>query len=800
MSIRISPLVTAAAAFLTVSAVAPAPAQAPSSGAPADRFIVVDCLLPGQVRKLGGQMTYLSPRRPVKATASECEIRGGEYVAYDRANYATALQVWLPQANAGDAQAQTYVGEIYEKGLGLPPDYAKAAEWYRKAADQGHSRALSNLAYLYEKGLGVAQDGVMALNLYRKAAGLTEDELVFASEVAAVQSQLDEAVAKLEAQTAEANRLRADLDATRTKLSTQLEALALSHREVDRLKAELSEARASSDATRLAQVQKLEAEVAAREARLQQQRAEVEALEKSASARASELEKQLAAASSQDAALRKQLGEQTAQTASLRAQLAAAEERARATEQRVQELSEQLKAERETLARERAQVAQQGGAAAEIEQLKQRLKDREALLAQPNKLIATLQQQKKSYESEINRLRAQVLAQERRGSQQTLEIRNVRAQLASTEQRLLQTQQQVAKATEALEAERAQLAREREELNRRTAAATAEQLKEAQRLASQLAERESQIIEQRARIAALEAERREYEEQISRLKAAPANQTVALRDSTGATASLASLSTSRLKLPRELQVGAYHALIIGNNKYQFMPGLESAVNDAQAIDKVLRERYGFKTRVLLNATRGQILSALNEYRVTLKERDNLLIYYAGHGELDAKNQRGYWLPVNARRDDTTEWISDSMITDQIALMQARHVLVVADSCYSGAMTRSSGVRIVGDGSDAAELKRLTKLARLPSRTVLTSGGEQPVLDGGSGANSIFAAAFIEVLTRNEGVLEGSRLYHALSDPVKAAAARFNIEQSPRYSMLADAGHLNGEFLFVPATT
>ncbi|HEY8508482.1 MAG TPA: caspase family protein, partial [Steroidobacteraceae bacterium] len=714
--------------------------------------------------------------------------------------YATALQVWLPQANAGDAQAQTYVGEIYEKGLGLPPDYARAAEWYRKAADQGYSRALSNLAYLYEKGLGVPQDAVMALNLYRKAAGLTEDELVFASEVAAVQSQLDEAVAKLEAQTAEANRLRADLDATRAKLSEQLEALALSHKEVDRLKAQLNEARASSDAARLAQVQKLEAEVAAREARLQQQRAEVEALEKSASARASELEKQLAAASSQDAALRRQLGEQTAQAASLRAQLAAAEERVRATEQRVQELSEQLKAEREALARERAQVAQRGGGAAEIEQLKQRLREREALLAQQNKLIATLQQQKKNYESEISRLRAQLLAQERHGSQQALEIRNVRAQLASAEQRLLQTQQQVARATEALEAERAQLAREREELNRRAAAATAEQLKEAQRLASQLAEREAQIIEQRAQIAALEAQRLEYEEQISRLRAAPANQTVALRDSAGTTASLASLNIPRLKLPRELQVGTYHALIIGNNKYQFMPGLESAVSDAQAIDKVLRERYGFKTRVLLNATRGEILSALNEYRVTLKERDNLLIYYAGHGELDAKNQRGYWLPVNARRDDTTEWISDSMITDQIALMQARHVLVVADSCYSGAMTRSSGVRIVGDGSEAAELKRLVKLARLPSRTVLTSGGEQPVLDGGSGSNSIFAAAFIDVLTRNEGVLEGSRLYSALFDPVKAAAARFNIEQSPRYSMLADAGHLNGEFLFVPATT
>ena len=66
---------------------------------------VVDCLLPGQVRMIGSQ-SYQTPRRPTKTTASDCEIRGGEYVAYDRANYKTALNVWMPQAEAGDAEAQ----------------------------------------------------------------------------------------------------------------------------------------------------------------------------------------------------------------------------------------------------------------------------------------------------------------------------------------------------------------------------------------------------------------------------------------------------------------------------------------------------------------------------------------------------------------------------------------------------------------------------------------------------------------------------------------------------------------------
>src|SRR6266566_2986925 len=86
----------------------------------ADRLLIVDCLLPGQVRQLGTG------------------------VAYNRSNYSTALKVWLPTAQSGDKVAQTNVGEIYEKGLGTAPDYASAALWYQKAADQGYARALIN--------------------------------------------------------------------------------------------------------------------------------------------------------------------------------------------------------------------------------------------------------------------------------------------------------------------------------------------------------------------------------------------------------------------------------------------------------------------------------------------------------------------------------------------------------------------------------------------------------------------------------------------------------------------------------
>lgn len=161
-------------ACATDHTVTPAPRELSSKPAKAEDLLVVDCLLPGQIRQLGTQMTYLAPRRPVKTSAQDCEIRGGEYVSWDRADYRTALKVWLPQATEGDAKAQTYVGEIYEKGLGTPPDYAQAAQWYRRAADAGSSRAAVNLGQLYEQGLGVPKDASQAARWYRKAAGSSE--------------------------------------------------------------------------------------------------------------------------------------------------------------------------------------------------------------------------------------------------------------------------------------------------------------------------------------------------------------------------------------------------------------------------------------------------------------------------------------------------------------------------------------------------------------------------------------------------------------------------------------------------
>jgi uncharacterized caspase-like protein len=247
-----------------------------------------------------------------------------------------------------------------------------------------------------------------------------------------------------------------------------------------------------------------------------------------------------------------------------------------------------------------------------------------------------------------------------------------------------------------------------------------------------------------------------------------------------------------------LQLGTFYALIIGNNDYKNLPALTTPVNDARTVDRLLRERYGYKTRLLINATRYQILSALNDLRKTLTPSDNLLIYYAGHGEIDPVSSHGYWLPVNAELDNPAGWISNSAVTDMINAMQAMHIMVVADSCYSGTMTGVTLPRYSAALPVAEQKEWLQTIMGLRARTVLTSGGVEPVLDRDAGGDhSIFASAFIQALKNNKHLLEGYTLYRDVLKEVSSSAAALNEHQTPEYAPIMHAGHEAGEFFFQP---
>ena len=86
--------------------------------------------------------------------------------AYDRRDYATALRLFRPLAEQGNADAQHALGIMYFNGDGIPKNPTEAANWYRLAAEQGNTVAQYSLAYLYVTGQGVAEDHVQAHKWY----------------------------------------------------------------------------------------------------------------------------------------------------------------------------------------------------------------------------------------------------------------------------------------------------------------------------------------------------------------------------------------------------------------------------------------------------------------------------------------------------------------------------------------------------------------------------------------------------------------------------------------------------------
>jgi len=614
---------------------------------PAEKLLAVDCLLPPEVRNLGSQMTYLAARLPIKTIALDCEIRGGEYIAYDRANYRTALNTWLEQAKQGDAQAQTYVGEIYEKGLGLPPDYKAAYLWNKKAADQGFSRAQINLGYLYENGLGVAKDSVAALNWYRLASGVTDD-----------------------------------IDYTST-IETRADTLA-EERTVP-----------------------LREELAHRESEIQQ------------------LEQSLA---------------------DTQVQLNKRERSLKNMRERVRKLEQDIEQERargaDTAALERKyqeQLIQMRNQQNRVSQLQTELSDQQGRLARPS--IEITEPQLLS-----TRSGEPILTVRSGGSAQIIKGKI-----------------------------RAPAGLRRASLNGRSITTDSQGFfnsavpipSEQTRVTIQATDNQNQTAQYSFML--VPKELAEVEE--------------------------ADL-TADTRVANSVKFGRYYALIIGNNEYQNYERLETATNDAQRVASVLKTKYGFDTRVITNADRYTMLSAINEIKAKLREEDNLLIYYAGHGEIDQRTRQGYWLPVDAEKGNTANWIPNSAITDLLNTVSARHVLVIADSCYSGSMSGTSIPRLNTRLDESRMEKWLKTMARTKSRTVLTSGGLEPVLDSGGAGHSIFARALIERLESNTGVIDAYRIFLDVSNKVTNRASTVGFDQMPTYAPIRHAGHGGGEFVLV----
>lgn len=760
------------------------------AAAKAEDATVVDCQLPGKLQKLGGTRTYLTPGRLTRLPAIDCRVRGGEYTLGDLSSGTFSLARWQPLAEKGDAEAQYYVARIYANGMsGVPVDYAIAADWYSRAANQRFSSAQTELGYLYEKGLGVEQDLKQALDLQRKGVGLGE-ELDFAWKIAATREEADREIAELSARLEESNAtlasLTTELGQTRDSLAVGRVKLAQSQSAVAGLRIDLEAARLGGTGTDPARIKALESDLSARETELKNSQGRVAQLESELATRQSQLDSSMSSSQVTNAQLNEiRIAARTAnlQVDDIRAQLEQAqlrltnarEELSRQRDQYRREVSSLVAKHQRALEAVRSDKTQSTGAG-EIERLNQQLASTNAELAARERTLASMENNVDMLNGQIKQLQAGRTAEITRLRS---EAQRLQEQRAEQRDRLEKAETGEANLQKTLIGTRSRLEREmaQRQTNENLVAALKLQLQDQQR---QLESNRTQILALREIVSkGMPASMPD--------RPAPVSQPVVARADSNSPAQ------KLLEKARSLNQGDYYALVIGNTNYTTLSRLETGIPDAEAVARVLERNYDFKVQLLRDARTEDIQQALFTWSRKLEQGDSFLVYYAGHGTSD-KSGREKWLGVDAKQA-ALDGLDSSRIQDQIEQMRAKSVLVVADCCLAGSVTHARSTRLGREWDEKSFEARFQRKARL----VLTSAPEPGAGDaGGSRNHSPFAENFLQVLKGSKIVMSGQELACELGWRLQQAASSKETSLGPIYAALEGKGHGGGEFFFVPA--
>ena len=235
-------------------------------------------------------------------------------------------------------------------------------------------------------------------------------------------------------------------------------------------------------------------------------------------------------------------------------------------------------------------------------------------------------------------------------------------------------------------------------------------------------------------------------------------------------------------------------MVIGINHYHELKTLITAVSDADAVAAELRKDYAFaevKEMADDDASRSGIMKALNYYRKTLGKEDSLLIYYCGPRLSRGQDRRVLLVTHRCQDNDTTNYVSADDITTILKAMDAKHVLVVSDSCYSGGLTRDPNVHLTS-GDDKDYQTYIANVSKRKSRDLLASGGNEPVLDGGGdGTHSIFASVFLDALQNPPN--DRFTVTEIFPDIRMRVGGRS--PQNPEHNPIGNSGHDGGDFIF-----
>lgn len=225
----------------------------------------------------------------------------------------------------------------------------------------------------------------------------------------------------------------------------------------------------------------------------------------------------------------------------------------------------------------------------------------------------------------------------------------------------------------------------------------------------------------------------------------------------------------------------YYALLIAVENYQSkeLAKLDFPISDAKKLQRILIDNYTFEEEnmyFLKNPTKSKLEDKLDELKSIITDKDNLLIFYAGHGGYNKDKEVGYWLLADA--SPKRKQFLNGTLRDNIALIPSKHTLLISDACFSGSIFRSFPEQKEDSMED------FHRKMKSPSRKAMTSGNLEEVPD----KSEFIRAIHYYLLSNTKQYTTSLKLFSLISDYVK--------NNDFQHGVIQDVGDEGGDFVFI----